>query len=425
MSKKAMTITGEKMTYLEAAAAVLKDAGEALHYKEITRRALERGLIEPKGTTPEATMGAQLYMAVKRGAEEGQIALFQQTGRGHFALVAKALSAGLDTDIGKHNAKVEQELLEFLHQLHPRQLELLIGQLLTAIGFEDVAVTRYSGDGGIDVDATLTVGGVTRVKTAIQVKRWQNNVSGNTVRELRGGLMTDQRGLVITTAGFTRDAISEAEAAGKTPISLIDGKRLIQLLVEKQIGVRRKAIHLLELNLSELIGVDPEPEGGEKSAALWPLPGGRHSYFETLLAFLDYIGPSKPTVEEMTSWVMAHYEKVTKKTVVLSCLRSVLYSMGLIDFDGDRVVLTPDGEKLRLSGSRADLVALLDANILSVEELLGFLAGGPKDTEAVWRHLVKQLQLSWETDQQTRYRLHWLEACSAVTHTPTGWAVAT
>ena len=56
--------------------------------------------------------------------------------------------------------------------------------------------------------------------------------------------MTDQRGLIITTAGYTKDARTESDAAGKTPISLIDGKRLIQLLVEKQIGVRRKPISL-------------------------------------------------------------------------------------------------------------------------------------------------------------------------------------
>ena len=177
---------GASMTYLEAAAAVLKDAGGPLHYKAITARALERGLIEPKGATPDATMGAQLYQAVKHAETDGEPCVFRQTGRGHFALAAKAVSAELDADIAKHNGKLERELLDFLHEVHPKQVELLIGQLLTAIGFEDVAVTKYSGDGGIDVDATLTVGGVTRVRTAIQVKRWKNNVSGSTVRELRG-----------------------------------------------------------------------------------------------------------------------------------------------------------------------------------------------------------------------------------------------
>jgi len=54
------------MTYLEAAITILKDADASLHYREITERALARQLIEPKGQTPEATMGAQLYLAAKR-----------------------------------------------------------------------------------------------------------------------------------------------------------------------------------------------------------------------------------------------------------------------------------------------------------------------------------------------------------------------
>jgi HJR/Mrr/RecB family endonuclease len=60
--------------------------------------------------------------------------------------------------------------------------ESLIGELLVALGFVDVEVTRYSKDGGIDLRATLAVGGVTDVKTAIQVKRWSRNIASRTVR---------------------------------------------------------------------------------------------------------------------------------------------------------------------------------------------------------------------------------------------------
>ena len=176
--------------------------------------------------------------------------------------------------------------------------------------FKDVVVVvlpRF-----LDVEATLTVGGVTKVKTAIQVKRYaeKNKIDGSTVRELRGGLVTDQRGLVITTSSFTTAAISEAAAPGKTPVSLIDGKRFVELLVEKQIGVRRRSIQLFELNLDELVATD-ESAGDEKSAVLWPLPGGQERYFETMLAFLDEIGANRPTVDELTQWVLLHYEKVT------------------------------------------------------------------------------------------------------------------
>jgi hypothetical protein len=43
-----------------AAVKVLRDAKEALHYKEITKRALEEALIETSGATPERTMNAQI-----------------------------------------------------------------------------------------------------------------------------------------------------------------------------------------------------------------------------------------------------------------------------------------------------------------------------------------------------------------------------
>jgi HJR/Mrr/RecB family endonuclease len=409
------------MTYLEAAQVVLKEAGQPLHYAEIAKRALEKGLIEPKGKTPEATMGAQLYMAVKRAAAGEDESVFTNTRRAHFALSVASFEGSLDADIRKHNTEVEHELLDFLQDMHPRQLEMLVSRLLLAIGFDDAAVTKYSGDGGIDVDATLTVGGVTKVRTAIQVKRWKTNVTGSTVRELRGGLMTDQRGLIITTSGFTKDAIAESDASSKTPISLINGQRLVQLLVKEKIGIRHQERLLLELNLADLVVEDDGPTPGDKSATLWPLPGGKDHYFETLLNFLDYIGTAKPTVDEVTAWVMKHYEKVTKHQVVRSYLRAVLYSMGLLEFDGERVVLTKEGERLRGERTRELLVGYLKANVLGVEELLVFLKTGPHDTTAIWQHLVKTMSLSWETNQQTVYRLQWLQACGVVENAEKGW----
>ena len=53
------------MTYLEAAEVVLKAARRPLSSGEITAIAKGRGLIHPTGKTPEATMSAALYMAMK------------------------------------------------------------------------------------------------------------------------------------------------------------------------------------------------------------------------------------------------------------------------------------------------------------------------------------------------------------------------
>lgn len=49
------------MTYLAAAIAVLKTTGRPMTVLEITAAALKKGLIKPRGRTPEATMSAALY----------------------------------------------------------------------------------------------------------------------------------------------------------------------------------------------------------------------------------------------------------------------------------------------------------------------------------------------------------------------------
>src|SRR2546428_2040978 len=157
----------------------------------------------------------------------------------------------VETTIEQSNHETLERMLERLHRMAPSGFEQLVGALLSEIGFENVEVTGRTGDGGLDVQAELTVGGITRVKTAIQVKRWKHNVPGKVIRELRGALTTDQRGLVVTTSEFTKDALIEAPAPGKVPISLIDGARMVNLLAEHQIGVKTRELKYLVLDLEQ------------------------------------------------------------------------------------------------------------------------------------------------------------------------------
>ncbi len=64
--------------------------------------------------------------------------------------------------------------------MDPYQFEHLIGELLSELGYENVDVTKQSGDGGIDVVADLTLKGITNVKTVVQVKRYKasNKING-------------------------------------------------------------------------------------------------------------------------------------------------------------------------------------------------------------------------------------------------------
>ena len=59
------------------------------------------------------------------------------------------------------------------------------------------------------------------------------------VRDVRGAMAgRGEKGLLIATILFTRDAQREASRPGAPPIKLIDGERLAGLLKEHPLGVR-------------------------------------------------------------------------------------------------------------------------------------------------------------------------------------------
>jgi predicted RNA-binding protein with PUA-like domain len=71
------------LTFLEAAKAVLAEAGEALTAGEIVKRARDRGLIMTGGKTPAQTLYTAMLMAVRKGGEKG---VFERVGRGLWRL---------------------------------------------------------------------------------------------------------------------------------------------------------------------------------------------------------------------------------------------------------------------------------------------------------------------------------------------------
>ena len=153
--------------------------------------------------------------------------------------------------IDRHTDLIRRQLREAILGLSPRDFELLVVRVLQEIGFE-VEHTGQTGDGGIDADAVLSLGGLTAVSTKVQAKRWTHNVGGRTVRELRGALRVDERGLIITTSNFSADAQKESQAEGKTRIGLMSGDQLVNLCLDHQIGVTARAVTLFKLDPNAL-----------------------------------------------------------------------------------------------------------------------------------------------------------------------------
>ena len=120
--------------------------------------------------------------------------------------------------------------------------------MLLALGFEEVDVTSRSNDGGIDVRGTLVVGDVISTRLAVQVKRWKHNVQAPVVQQVRGSLGTHEQGLIITTSDFSKGARDEAVRVNATTVALMDGEKLVKLLVENEIGVTSSTLRLVQID---------------------------------------------------------------------------------------------------------------------------------------------------------------------------------
>lgn len=236
------------MTFNDAAEHVLNKFGkrQPMHYRAITEKILDLELVHTEGKTPEATLYAQILTEIDRQRKRGETPRFVKHGKG-FVGLRKWMRQGLAFQIQQHNAAVRKKLHGQLHTMDPAEFEALVGQLLVALGFEEVVVTSVSNDGGIDVRGTLVVGDVIRTRMAVQVKRWKKNVPAPVVQQVRGSLGTHEQGLIITTSGFSKGAQAEAERADAIPVALMDGTQLVQLLVENDIGVHRNRYDLIEL----------------------------------------------------------------------------------------------------------------------------------------------------------------------------------
>jgi HJR/Mrr/RecB family endonuclease len=155
----------------------------------------------------------------------------------------RAASTSEDDDVIDESYLQQSESVERIERvrskllaLEPRNFEFFIKELLLHCGFADVCVTRFSSDGGVDLNAR--VGGriwvFENTLLQVQAKRWLHSVGRKEVAELRGSLQPFAKGAVVTTSHFSRAAIHEASEAGKNPIALVDGFRLSKVVLDER-----------------------------------------------------------------------------------------------------------------------------------------------------------------------------------------------
>lgn len=92
--------------YLSAAVKILYESIGPLHCNEITKRAIEGGLLNTTGRTPSATMSSQIYMNIKNHPDS----IFKKTSRGMFDLKSRPHTEfGVTGDATKRSPAYSEE----------------------------------------------------------------------------------------------------------------------------------------------------------------------------------------------------------------------------------------------------------------------------------------------------------------------------
>lgn len=157
----------------------------------------------------------------------------------------------------KYQAELLAGILSNIRRLDPSTFEEFAKRLLEAYGFLDVKVTQYSKDGGIDGYGKLNVG-LAHLNVAFQCKRYKgSSVSRPEIDKFRGAIQGQfEQGIFFTSSTFARGAEAASFRPGAVPIILIDGKAIVDLMIEKQFGVQTEQLPIYSYALDLIFSED-------------------------------------------------------------------------------------------------------------------------------------------------------------------------
>lgn len=145
----------------------------------------------------------------------------------------------------------KDELLQKIKGISPTSFERLCQRILRELGFQNVEVTGKPNDGGIDGKGILQLGGILSFHVVFQAKRYKETVSSSVIRDFRGSMSANvDKGLIITTGRFTREARKEAQRDGALTIDLIDGDSLAEKLKELRLGVQIELVEKVNVDMT-------------------------------------------------------------------------------------------------------------------------------------------------------------------------------
>ena len=125
------------------------------------------------------------------------------------------------------------------------EMQELVAALLRALGYRTI-VSPAGPDRGKDIVASRDGFGFERPRIVVEVKHRRGQMGAQEIRSFLGGRHTDDRGLYVSTGGFTREAYYEAERAS-TLTHLMTLDDLARAVIEQYEQIDERGRRLLPL----------------------------------------------------------------------------------------------------------------------------------------------------------------------------------
>ena len=129
---------------------------------------------------------------------------------------------------------IQEKAIEFtkdrVHALDWSDMQELVAGLLRAMGYK-TRVSPAGPDRGKDIVASPDGFGFEAPRIVVEVKHREGVIGSQAIRSFLGGRHPQDKGLYVSTGGFSKDALYEAERAS-IPLSLMTIDDLVEALVQ-------------------------------------------------------------------------------------------------------------------------------------------------------------------------------------------------
>ncbi len=136
-----------------------------------------------------------------------------------------------DTELLNTTREQSQEFIkDRITRLDPYEFQELVAGVLRAMGYK-TRVSNPGADRGVDILASPDGLGFEQPRIVVECKHRKGAIGAQEVRSFLGGRHKDDKGLYVSSGGFTKEAKYEADRAS-IPITLMSMDDLVEAIVE-------------------------------------------------------------------------------------------------------------------------------------------------------------------------------------------------